>query len=135
MTESPENKNVLPCQCPGGKILSFLEIVSIAEVQRDQQIVAERYFTPDELAAIAEKRIQTLAGFLATKRSLVALFSAIVPQGRFSERDFVLSHHDNGAPRLESSPDILPGQKVRISISHTRKWAYGLSVYQEENCA
>ena len=123
-----------------GRARSSLETVSIAEVERDRLRIRSQCFTPDELDGIAGKRTQTLAGFLAVKRSLVALFSSVLPAVDFSEKDFVLSHRENGAPLLVSVPQPLRDEcgrtatDVRISISHTRHWAYGLSVYREDDC-
>ena len=120
---------------PVGDIHSFLEIVSIAEVERDRSAIASQCFSEGEMAELASRRTQTMAGFLALKKALAGLFSSAAGGAGFSERDFILSHDENGAPRLVSCPELPGGRgalKVHLSISHTREWAYGLAAYQED---
>jgi len=110
--------------------------VRIADVVRDRAALTAACFTPDELAEIPAGRPQTLAGSLAVKRALVQLAAALGEPVQVAEKDFVLSHDRRGAPRLVSAPapvgPAVPARlaDVRISISHTREWAYGLAVYQ-----
>lgn len=116
---------------------SFLERVAIAEVREDASSVTGRCFTDRELAELTGKRAQTMAGFLALKKALVALFASLDAGATFSERDFVLAHDEDGAPRIISSPpppkseDQCAMKTPCISIAHTREWAYGLAVCQE----
>jgi phosphopantetheinyl transferase (holo-ACP synthase) len=117
---------------PAHRIHSALEVLSIEEVEQEREGLALRHFSPDEYAEIAGRRAQTTAGFLAAKRALVRLFAEMEGQETFQERDFVLTHHTNGAPLVVSLPgDAGPGKTVHVSISHTRRFAYGLAVIEE----
>lgn len=118
----------------GLRIHSALEVLSIEEVERERDELAIRHFSPEESAEIAGRRAQTTAGFLAAKRALVRLFAQVDGRETFHERDFVLTHHTNGAPRIVSLPgDSVPGEAVYVSISHTRRFAYGLAVMEERD--
>ena len=112
-------------------VCSALESVSIAEVEHQRDELAARFFGAEEFAAIAGRRAQTTAGFLAAKRALVRLFAEGAGKPRFEERDFRLTHEPNGAPRVASLPAGVQAEgKLRISISHTRDFAYALAVLE-----
>ena len=111
-----------------GRVFSFLEAVSIAEVEKDRAAIEQRSFTRAERAELSGKRAQTAAGFLALKRALVRLASSVSGDAPLCEKDFVLTHDKNGAPRCAAIPPACAG--ARISVSHTREWAYGLAAYQ-----
>lgn len=115
---------------PGTTLRSALEVVSIAEVERERDALGARCFGDEELLALSKRRAQTTAGFLAAKRALVRLFAE---PGRppLGEKDFVLTHKPSGAPHLASLPPALQALgRVRVSISHTRAYAYGLAVLE-----
>jgi phosphopantetheinyl transferase (holo-ACP synthase) len=123
---------------PGGpgRVLSFLGSAMIDEVERGWSHIAASCFAAGELSHLESRPLQTAAGFLATKRALLMLFEATEPRAELSERDFVLTHAENGAPRLVSVPDAgcyehLGTAAIRISISHTKACAYGLACVQE----
>jgi len=122
---------------PRPDVHSRLEVVRIADVEASRSEIAARCFCQAELAELATRRTQTMAGFLAAKRALVGLFSSLWETDQLSEIDFVLSHDERGAPRLVvvgsdlSSDERAPILRAELSISHTRETAYGLVAYQE----
>lgn len=107
---------------PGTRI----ESVAVAAVEADRRRVEEQDFSPEEIADLGRRRVQSLAGFLALKRALAGL---CIEAGAASAqpRDFVLGHRANGAPRLLDDPAGLVPGKVLVSVSHTRRWAYALA--------
>jgi phosphopantetheinyl transferase (holo-ACP synthase) len=112
-----------------GLVYTFLEAVSIAEVEKNRPAIALRSFTAAERAELSGRRAQTMAGFLALKRALVRLASSVYGDASLCEKDFVLAHRANGAPHCLRVPPACAG--VRVSVSHTRDWAYGLAAVQE----
>lgn len=109
---------------------SALEVLAIADVEREREELSERCFSPGERAEVGGRRVQTTAGFLAAKRALVRLWGEL-GCGTPRERDFVLTHRPSGAPAVASAPGLPPGLELRVSISHTRQHAYGLAVAAE----
>jgi phosphopantetheinyl transferase (holo-ACP synthase) len=109
----------------------FLESVAVEAVAADRERIAAADFTPAELEAIAGRRVQTLAGLLALKRALVALYRAAAPARPCRPVDFVLAHRESGAPYVALAPPLPAGGPPAVSISHTRGWAYGLAVLPE----
>jgi phosphopantetheinyl transferase (holo-ACP synthase) len=102
--------------------LKSLEVISAA---RGRAEIEKRHFSTQELAELAGRPIQSLAGFLALKSALVALWADAGAPAPAVPRDFELAHHPGGAPRIVQAP---PGPAdVFVSISHTRSWAYGLA--------
>jgi phosphopantetheinyl transferase (holo-ACP synthase) len=104
---------------------SRLESLPVASIAADRSRVEEEHFTPREIADLGSRRAQSLAGALALKRALVALWEAAGAAA--APRDFELGHHASGAPRLVAAPRGVALAEVFVSISHTRQWAYGLA--------
>lgn len=115
-----------------GEVRLFLESVAVAEVAADRERIAAADFTAAEIAAIAGRRVQTLAGFVALKKALVALYRDAAPSLPCRPVDFVLAHRESGAPYLAFAPPLPGGAPPAVSISHTRGWAYGLAVLTED---
>jgi phosphopantetheine--protein transferase-like protein len=109
-----------------GRVRSRLETLAVASVEAERRQIEEQHFSPEEIAALASRRHQSLAGSLALKRALAALW-ADAGCAAADPRDFVLFRHESGAPRLAAAPVGIPLADVSISISHTRQWAYGLA--------
>lgn len=100
--------------------------VPLAEGARPE--LENRHFSPAEIADLGSRRAQSLAGAFALKCALAALWAAAVDGGALAQpRDFVLGHLASGAPHLAAAPAGLPLAQVRVSIAHTRQWAYGLA--------
>ena len=114
-----------------GEVRLFMESVAIAAVTADREKIAAADFTPGELAAIAGRRVQTMAGFLALKKALVALYGTVAPAIPCRPIDFVLAHRASGAPYLAFAPPIPGDPLLAVSVSHTRGWAYGLAALQD----
>jgi phosphopantetheinyl transferase (holo-ACP synthase) len=103
---------------------SRLKSLAVMSAARGRELIEERHFSSGEIAELAGRSVQSVAGFLALKSALAALW-ADAGAAHPSPRDFVLSHHSGGAPRIVQAP---PGPaNVFVSISHTRNWAYGLA--------
>jgi phosphopantetheinyl transferase (holo-ACP synthase) len=113
-------------------VRSVIERVEIEETGRLWDQIARDHFTPDEIDALAAKKVQTRAGYLALKKALVSLLSPPGKGPAFEERDFVITNNARGAPELFRSP-VDPGGSLFVSISHTRTQAYGLAVLVEES--
>lgn len=116
-------------------IHSRLERLSIAEVERDRAALEERFLDAAERAELQGRRAQSVAGFLALKRALAQLVAGLPGAGAPTERDFLLTHHPNGALRCTLSAELLrrlgTPPRLHLSVSHTRDWAYGLAVREE----
>jgi phosphopantetheine--protein transferase-like protein len=110
-----------------GLVWSRLETLAVAEVEAERRQIEERFFSPAEIGDLGNRRVQSLAGFLTLKRALAALGVDTGCATAAGPRDFELSHHANGAPRLVAVPEGIALADVFVSISHTRQWAYGLA--------
>lgn len=115
-------------------VLSFLGTVEIAHVKQSLGAMLEADFSEQERAALGGRSVQSVAGFLALKRAVMALARSVGAGSHLSERDVELSHDANGAPVVLSvgagaGAGILG--RLRVSISHTSTTAYGLAVIQE----
>jgi len=109
----------------GATTLSRLETLAIADVDAERDAIVARDFSPAEIADLGRRRVQSLAGSLALKRALIALwgeagFAPVAP------REIEIAHRPSGAPHVAAMPPGLPG--ALVSIAHTRTWAYGLAV-------
>lgn len=102
-----------------------LDSLAVADVEADRRRIEEEHFSPAEVAELGGRRAQSVAGFLALKRALAGLWAGAGVVAR--PRDFEVGHHGNGAPRLAAAPGGAAVGEVLISISHTRRWAYGLA--------
>jgi len=105
---------------------SRLETLAIAEVEAARDTIEARDFSPAEIADLGRRRVQSLAGFLALKRALVALWRDAGFAAAAAPRDVELAHRASGAPQVAAAPPGLP--EALVSIAHTRHWAYGLAV-------
>jgi phosphopantetheinyl transferase (holo-ACP synthase) len=117
-------------------ILSVIEIVPIYHDKKEWVQFNKIFFTDKESNELSIRHKQTTAGFLALKKSVIKLLALRFGINNLKERDIVLAHAENGAPVLVSLP--LPHaindkvlKMVNLSITHTRDYAYGLSVIQE----
>jgi phosphopantetheinyl transferase (holo-ACP synthase) len=110
-----------------GPARARLATLSVAAAEAGRRRIEQRHFSPAELGDLGNRRVQSLAGALALKRALVALWAAAGCDAAVEPREFELSHHDSGAPRLVAAPRGLALADVLVSISHTRGWAYGLA--------
>ena len=117
---------------PARSVHSSLERVSIDEVENNWERIGQECFTAEERTALASRKAQTRAGFLAVKRALVALHAGVGEKPRFKEKEFVLTHNARGAPKLVRSP-FKGGGTIFLSISHTREQAYGLAALAEDD--
>ncbi|HOE67995.1 MAG TPA: hypothetical protein PLO62_15860 [Candidatus Hydrogenedentes bacterium] len=120
-----------------GRIYSQVERIAVPDVASRRNSIETQCLTETEIEATANRHVQTVAGFVAVKRALCGV-CARLGLGEWSERDFVLTHTANGAPRIAACPKRLcdengaPMPGLYISIAHTKQHAYGLAVYQEE---
>jgi phosphopantetheinyl transferase (holo-ACP synthase) len=105
--------------------LSRLETLAIADLEAERATIEARDFTPAEIAGLGRRRVQSLAGSLALKRALVALWSK-AGFGTAAPREIEIAHRPSGAPCVAAAPPGLPA--ALVSIAHTRDWAYGLAV-------
>jgi phosphopantetheinyl transferase (holo-ACP synthase) len=110
--------------CP---VNSRLETLAVAAVEAERKQIEEQHFSPREIGDLASRRAQSLAGFLALKRALAALWADAGCTAAVQPRHFELAHHASGAPRLVAAPEGVARADVFVSISHTRQWAYGLA--------
>jgi phosphopantetheinyl transferase (holo-ACP synthase) len=107
-------------------VRSRLKSLEVTSVARGRTQIEKRHFSDAGLAELAGRPVQSLAGSLALKSALAALWVDAGAPALPSPRDFELSHTTGGAPVIVQAP---PGPTdVFVSISHTRSWAYGLAV-------
>lgn len=109
-----------------GPLPSHLETLAIAEVEAERATVEARDFSPAEIADLGRRRVQSLAGALALKHALIALWGDAGFTADIAPRDIELAHRPSGAPQIAAAPPGLPA--ALVSIAHTRAWAYGLAV-------
>jgi phosphopantetheinyl transferase (holo-ACP synthase) len=103
---------------------SRLETLSVPDVEAGRAEI-EAHFSPAEIVDLGRRRVQSLAGSLALKRALVALWADAGIAAAAVPREFEIAHLPSGAPRLVAAPCGSSG--ALVSISHTRLWAYGLA--------
>jgi phosphopantetheinyl transferase (holo-ACP synthase) len=120
-------------------ISSFLEIVALDEVKAQWGSISKTWFHQSEIDELSSRPFQSAAGMVALKRALVRLGASRRQAPGLTEKDFTLSHDESGAPRLDAAPAAaFAGTsggflKIRLSLSHTRKFACGLAVLAEES--
>jgi phosphopantetheinyl transferase (holo-ACP synthase) len=118
-------------------VLSFMEIVVMDEVTKNGPAVLLECFSDEEKEALSSRAAQTTAGFLALKRALVRMAARLTGRESLREKDFVLAHDEKGAPRILSMPgsaELDPAsflENLKVSITHTKKHACAVAVYQE----
>ena len=102
-----------------------LRSLAVGDAVRGRAQIEARLFSAAELDELGARQVQSLAGSLALKSALVALWGDAGVSPPPSPRDFVLSHVPGGAPCIVQAP---PGPRgALVSIAHTRTWAYGLA--------
>ena len=107
------------------EVRTRLRSLAVADAVRGRAQIEARQFSATELVELNSRQVQSLAGSLALKSALVALWGDAGVSPPPSPRDFVLSHAPGGAPCIVQAP---PGpQGPFVSIAHTRTWAYGLA--------
>ena len=106
---------------------SYLESLPVAAVEAARRQTEEEHFSPAEIAALGNRRAQSVAGALALKHALVRLWAVAGSAATATPRDFELGRNASGAPRLVAAPEGVALADVFVSISHTRQWAYGLA--------
>ena len=102
---------------------SALEIVPLEYFKNLKDQEHKTCFSEGELEEVAAGGFRTAAGFLAVKRALVKLTG-----DNIGPSSFALSHKESGEPVILSAPPGVEIDTFRISISHTRDYAYGFAV-------
>lgn len=113
-----------PAGAPG--LRTRLASFAIADIEARRDEVAAAQFSPEEIAGLGKRRIQSLAGALALKEALAELWRE-AGLGSPAAREFVVGHLASGAPVLIALPGGIAPERVAVSISHTRAFAYGLA--------
>ena len=91
-------------------------------------------FDDDAWSNLTDAPLHTVAGMVAAKQALWGLrgfFSSV----NFDARDFHLTRTAEGKPQVTRHPPLNAGCRLAISITHTRKTAYGLAVIEEPSGA
>ncbi len=108
------------------ELRSFLQVVEIAEIGLDRPSWERRCLGGGERASMAGRPLRSLAGLLALEGALGELYGAAgVSCGPL---DLELGRAESGAPRLLRAPPL--AGCLRISISHSRRHAYGVAVLE-----
>lgn len=89
-------------------------------------------FDDEEWNALAGAAARTRAGHLAAKRALVRLCRTSLARDDIAESSFRLGRGPLGKPIITRHPALPPGQCLHVSLSHTRRAAYGLAVLEED---
>ncbi len=116
-------------------ISSVIEMIDIDKVKDNLLTILDSSFHSVEQKELDKRHIRSTAGVLALKQAICSLIHNTT--GLSLERKNVLiSRSTTGAPILQSLPDTLKTssfdhRNLFLSISHSRKTAYGLAVYQE----
>jgi len=95
-------------------------------------------FRGQERRSVAEKNpkrisAQSDAGVAALKNAIVELLRRVKPDRHAGVNDFSIGHDKNGAPVLTGL--TVPGigiADIKISIAHTRDFAYGCAAMNAE---
>lgn len=122
---------------PASRVRTVVEVVAIDDVERNRSALEAECFAEREVLELSGRRIQSTAGFLAVKRALVRLLGCAGNSRGPAERSFVLGHVRSGALRVVDAPALSDGpadirDALRVSVSHTRQFAYGLAAVEEE---
>ncbi len=104
--------------------------VAIADVEGKREELLAAHFSCEESEHLADRPAQTVAGFLAVKDALCEWVKSTEHGLGVARRDFVLSHNAAGAVEVLRCPHGDP-KDLRVSVTHTREWAYGLVTHQE----
>lgn len=108
-------------------IRSTVVSLDIDEVERNRRPLLDAHFSAAERRELAERHVRSTAGRLALKRAVCVLLQDRLP---LAERDIVIRRLPKGPPEL--AVDLEIAGRLFVSISHSRKTAYGLAVLQEE---
>lgn len=116
-------------------VTSVLKMVDINEVKNNRQAILESDFQMEERNTLAGRHVRSTAGILALKHALCTLLHQITGLS-IDKKDWQIAWSATGRPEIHSSPSRLNSssflqQNLFLSISHSRKTAYGLAVYQE----
>ena len=106
--------------------------VSLEAVREDHDTLLGSSFDPSEADALRGRHPRSTAGALAAKRAVCELLAVVSPGHEIQERDVVLGHSEQGAPKvvgLERSAPI--AKEIFVSVTHTRRRALGLAAFQE----
>ena len=116
----------------GGEIRTFVEKAPVDPARERFDELLAAHFSPAEVEGLRGMPARSLAGRVALKRAVLSALGDLdlSPQGA-CERDVELGRGTAGAPIVVLLPlpeEIEPEVRARlhVSISHTRKNAYGL---------
>lgn len=115
------------------QIHTHLEIVLIDEVKNNSEELLAEYFSTEEQKELEDRHIQTVAGFLAIKKGLSKMCLSVFSEITIEPAQFKLSHDKSGAIQIVAVPEKV-GKDLGnffVSVSHTKKSACGLVVFQD----
>jgi len=127
-----------PSRPRGYECRAVLEMVPIAEVAAKRAQIEAQFFSAAERDELKSRHVQSVAGGLALKRALCALFHQRFAGFSFGPAHFMLRHDPDGAPRIAGLPPPWPAvttarrERLFVSITHTKLEAAGLVVHQQE---
>jgi phosphopantetheinyl transferase (holo-ACP synthase) len=112
---------------------SFIETISISEVEAHLSDMLAECFHPSEQSAWQHKPAQSIAGRIALKAAMCALAKKHFPGLCLAQKDIIIEAASDGAPRIarifsedEASAALLKSE-VFVSISHSRTKAAGMA--------
>jgi len=116
-------------------VSSVVEMVDIDEVKNNRQAILHSSFSPEERKELEKRHVRSTAGVLALKQAICSLIYQTTGHS-LNKKDCFISRLENGQPFLKSLPGHLSISSLRhqnlfLSISHSKRTAYGLAVYQE----
>ncbi len=116
-------------------VSSVVDMVDISEVKNNRHALLDSSFTPEEQKELEKRHIRSTAGVLALKQALCSLIYQTTGHSP-DRKELLILRLPSGRPTLKSMPDhpsysSFLRRNLFLSISHSRKTAYGLAVYQE----
>lgn len=108
--------------------------ISIDDFRKNRNSILETSFSKTEKKTIDNLNTQSIAARYALKQAIKNLY----PQIDFSLKGIVIANNIDGAPCIKTLPDEILKDipedtgKIRISISHSKKYAAGFAVLFRE---
>jgi phosphopantetheinyl transferase (holo-ACP synthase) len=118
------------------RVVSFVETISIADVEARCAELLACHFTRREQASLKTKPIRSVAGQLALKTAVCRLVDELLNAGSTEPRSIEVHRDENGAPNITKASTPNRGineiieNELFVSISHSRDTAVGLAVLE-----
>ncbi|HBE02537.1 MAG: hypothetical protein A2096_17775 [Spirochaetes bacterium GWF1_41_5] len=112
-------------------IYSRITFLAISEFKTKKSFFLKEYFCAEELTRISQKKAGTVAGLIACKQAVRALYRELESED-ILPCEIIISRTNEGAPFLFSLKGSRPAGNIFISISHSRETASACAAGSDE---